>query len=279
MSSLSSAEKDVLAKIRHVCLDMDGTIYTGSDLFPFTVPFLQKMDELGIGYTFLTNNSSKSVDAYLQHLERMGVPAEREQVYTSSLATMDFLRHDYPDVKSIYVLGTPSLKQEFSGNGFHVVADGQSEPDAVIVGFDTTLVYEHLCEAAWWISQGKPYIATHPDFVCPTNLPTVLVDCGAVCACLQAATGRAPDAVPGKPDPRMLYGIMRRHGLGEREVAMVGDRVYTDVAMAVNAGSVGVLVLTGEATRDDAAAAKKKPEFVLESIEVLGQMLEAARAN
>lgn len=279
MTSLNAAEKDVLSKIRHVCLDMDGTIYTGSDLFPFTVPFLKKMDELGIGYTFLTNNSSKSVDAYLEHLERMGVPAVREQVYTSSLATMDFLRHDYPSVKTIYVLGTPSLKEEFSDNGFEVVTDGQTEPDAVIVGFDTTLVYNHLCEAAWWISQGKPYIATHPDFVCPTNQPTVLVDCGAVCACLQAATGRAPDAVPGKPDPRMLYGIMRRHELGAREVAMVGDRVYTDVAMAVNAGSVGVLVLTGEATRDDAASAEKKPEFVLESIKVLGQILEEARIN
>lgn len=228
-------ENAILSQIRHVCLDMDGTIYKGSELFPYTKDFLARLDSMGIGYTFLTNNSSKSVEAYLQHLQKMGIETTREKMYTSALATMDFLNNDYPDVTRIYVLGTPSLKREFEENGFTVMQNGEDEPQAVVVGFDTTLEYKHLCECAWWIAQDKPFIATHPDLVCPTNLPTVLVDCGAVCACLEAATGRKVDAVPGKPDPRMLEGIMRRHGLEPRQTMMVGDRIYTDVAMAANA--------------------------------------------
>jgi len=272
------AENAILKNIRHVCLDMDGTIYKGSDLFPYTKSFLARLDNMGIGYTFLTNNSSKSVEAYIEHLARMGVEADRERIYTSGLATMDFLRVDYPQVKRIFVLGTPSLKAEFERNEFQLVSGApDDEPDAVIVGFDTTLAYEPLCQCAWWIGQGKPFIATHPDLVCPTNQPTILVDCGAMCRMLEAATGRQLDAVPGKPDPRMLQGIMRRHGLNSNEVAMVGDRIYTDVAMAQNADAVGVLVLTGEATQADADAAPRKPDFVLESIQVLGEKLAAAR--
>lgn len=269
----------MLSQIKLVCLDMDGTIYKGSDLFPYTKDFLAKLDSLGIAYMFLTNNSSKSVEAYLDHLQKMGIETTREKMYTSALATMDFLNHDMPAAKRIYVLGTESLKKEFAANGFEVMQNGQDEPDAVVVGFDTELIYRHLCECAWWISQGKPFIATHPDLVCPTNLPTVLVDCGAVCACLEAATGRKVQAVPGKPDPRMLEGIMRRLGLEPQQTMMVGDRVYTDVAMAHNANAIGVLVLTGEATRADAEAADKAPHFVLESIEVLGQKLAAAQAS
>lgn len=277
MTITAEKEAQILSQIRHVCLDMDGTIYKGSDLFPYTKAFLTRMDALGIGYTFLTNNSSKSVDAYLQHLLKMGIETTRERMYTSSIATIDFMRLNYPDVRSVFILGTPSLKAEFTAHDFTVV-EGDAEPDAVIVGFDTGMTYDRLCQCAWWLEKGKPFIATHPDLTCPTNLPTVLVDCGAVCRMLEAATGRTLDAVPGKPDPKMLQGIMRRHGLKPHEVAMVGDRLYTDVAMARNAEAVGVLVLTGEATAADALAAEDKPDFIMESIEVLGQRLAESRA-
>ena len=274
----SSTETETLSQIRHVCLDMDGTIYKGSELFPYTPAFLALMDELGIGYTFLTNNSSKSVDAYVHHLEKMGIPTTRERMYTSSLATIDFMKLEYPQINRVYILGTPSLKEEFAAHGYTVV-EGEIEPDGVVVGFDTGLDYVRLCRTAWWIDQGKPWIATHPDNTCPTNLPTVLVDCGAVCACLEKATGRTPDAVPGKPDARMLQGILRREGLEPHQMAMVGDRLMTDIKLAENTGAVGVLVLTGEATAADADAAPRRPDFVLESIEVLGQKLREAQAG
>jgi NagD protein len=142
-----------------------------------------------------------------------------------------------------------------------------------------TLVYSRLCRAAWWISQGIPYIATNPDKVCPTNLPTVLVDCGSICKCLEHATGRQPDITLGKPDPNMLIGILQQKQLQPEEIAMVGDRIYTDIAMAQNAGAVGVLVLSGETTIEVANAAPNPPYVIAENIGELGDLLEQAQQN
>ncbi len=265
-----------LASIRHLALDMDGTIYKGGTLFDFTPAFLDRMKALGIGYTFLTNNSSRSRKDYLRHLDRMGIRATEEQIFTSTLSTLDYLREAFPHVRRLYVLGTPSLREEFVEAGFTVVT-GEQEPEAVVVGFDTTLAFGPLCKAAWWIRQGKPFIATHPDRICPTDLPTVLVDCGSICACLEKATGRTPVAVLGKPDRRMLTGILARHGLRPAELAMVGDRLYTDMVMARSAGAVGVLVLTGEATADEAANHPAPPDLVVPSLKELGDLMETAR--
>ncbi|MBP7746818.1 MAG: HAD-IIA family hydrolase [Phycisphaerae bacterium] len=267
---------DQLRSIRHVALDMDGTIYKDGTLFDFTPAFLATLARLGIGYTFLTNNSSKSCRDYLSHLLKLGIEATADQLYTSTLSTIDCLRREFPAVHRLFVLGTPSLQAEFAEAGFELLPDDE-EPQAVIVGFDTTLAFPRLCKAAWWIQRGKPFIATHPDRVCPTDQPTVLVDCGSVCACLQAATGQAPTTVLGKPDPRMLTGILARHALQPAQLAMVGDRLYTDMAMARRAGALGVLVLTGEATRDDATTCPEPPDLVLRSIEQLGELLVTAR--
>jgi NagD protein len=143
----------------------------------------------------------------------------------------------------------------------------------VVVAFDTQLSFTALCKAAWWITRGKPFIATHPDQTCPTNLPTVLVDCGALCACLTHATGVEPLAIPGKPNALMLQGIMKRHGLKPHEIVMVGDRLNTDVALAKNAGTMGVLVLTGASTRQDVERLGIQPDYVMESIEELGNRI------
>src|SRR5262249_47812906 len=118
---------------------------------------------------------------------------------------------------------------------------------------------------------------TNPDRVCPTDQPTVLVDCGALCAALQSATGRAPDAVLGKPDPAMLEGILRRHLLEPRSLAMVGDRLYTDMAMAHRVGALGVLVLTGETTAAQAADHSPAPDLVVSGLAELSEMLSSAR--
>jgi NagD protein len=273
--------KQALSTIRHVALDLDGTIYRGSTLFPTTLPFLDLLRQLGLGFTFLTNNPSKSTADYLEHLNRLGIHAAPEQLYTSTQATIEYLREERPDIKSIFALGTGSMCQEFSAAGFTLVPDSPStEPDAVIVGFDTTLTYARLCRAAWWISRGKPYVATNPDRVCPTDQPTVLVDCGSICACLQTATGRSPDAVLGKPDPGMIRGILHRHSLQPHQLAMVGDRLYTDMAMARRAGALGVLVLTGETTAAEAAAWPARPDcLVFEGLGEFGAQLKAARAE
>lgn len=271
--------KDRLRKLRHVALDMDGTIYMGRTLFPFTIPFLEKLDRLGIEYSFLTNNPSQSINDYIAKLHRMGVPCKDEQMYSTTTATIEYLKVNYPNAKRLFLLGTPSMIQQFEDAGYISCKDSANDvPDVVVAAFDKTLTYSRLCRCAWWISRGLPYLATNPDWVCPTDEPTILVDCGSICACLEGATGRRPDLVIGKPNKEFLLGILNRRGLKPEEAAVVGDRIYTDVQTALNAGSCGVLVLSGETTLETALAAKEPPTITCKDIEEFGNLLEEARS-
>ena len=270
--------KQRLAGIRHVALDMDGTIYMGNSLFPFTIPFLRRLREMGITYSFLTNNPSKSLDDYLLKLHKMGIEATEEEMYTTTVATIDYLKAHYPSARRLFLLGTPSMISQFEKAGYISTADSADDvPDVVISAFDMSLVYSRLCRAAWWIAQGLPYIATNPDRVCPTNERTVLVDCGSICRCLEHATGRRPDITLGKPDPNMLIGIEQQKQLQPEQIAMVGDRIYTDIEMARNAHAFGVLVLSGETTLEVAQAAPHQPDLIVENIGELGSLLALAR--
>ena len=168
--------------------------------------------------------------------------------------------------------------QEFLSANFELSVDDPDDvPDAVVVGFDMTLTYDRLCRAAWWIQQGRLYLATNPDFVCPTDQRTVLVDCGSICAMLEKATGRLPDKVLGKPDPEMIRGIMNRFSIASNQIAMVGDRLYTDILMAHRGGALGVLVLTGESSLQDAEGANPPPDIVVPSLAQLGDLLARIR--
>ena len=267
-----------LREIRHVALDLDGTIYRGGTLFETTAPFLELLRELQIGYTFLTNNPSKNTADYAAYLRRMGIGATTEDFYTSIQAAIEFLQSRHPAIRRLFLLGTASMGEAFRAAGFELVIDSPAaEPDAVVVGFDLALTYSRLCRAAWWISRGKAYFATNPDRVCPTDQPTVLVDCGAICAALESATGRSPAAVLGKPDPAMLRGILQRHQLEPKHLAMVGDRLYTDMAMAHRAGALGVLVLTGEATRQEGERQSPRPGLIVPTLAEFGERLREAR--
>ena len=281
--------KAKLAKIRHLALDMDGTIYLGSTLFPFTKKFLADMTEAGITYSFLTNNPSSSVSDYLKKLDKLGIEANEDNMYTTSLAAIDYIKSHYPEAKRLYILGTPSMTTQFEEAGFISCADDPDDvPDVLVVAFDKTMAYDRLCRASWWASQGIPYVATNPDRVCPTDQRTVLVDCGSICKCIEYATGRQPDVCVGKPDPNMLRGVFERYGYQPDEVAMVGDRIYTDTATAHNAGAFGVLVLSGETTLEVAekvaedARTNPAPEFfppdlIARDVKELGELLIEAR--
>ena len=266
-----------LRKLKHFALDMDGTIYLGTTLFSYTKAFLGGVKEMGLNYSFLTNNPSAGIADYLAKLAKLGIEATREEMYTTSIATIDYIKTHYPEAKRLFLLGTPSMIAEFEKAGFISTTDSAEDvPDVVVVAFDKTLQYDRLCRAAWWVSQNVPYIATNPDRVCPTDQPVVLVDCGSICECIAHATGRRPDITLGKPDPNMLSGILTRFGYEADEVAMVGDRIYTDIEMAHNAGAFGVLVLSGETTLEVCDAAPKQPHLVCDSIEVLGELVKEA---
>lgn len=267
-----------LRSLRHLALDLDGTLYRGSTLFPCTAPFLATLEHLGLGFTFFTNNSSRSRAAYVAKLRALGLPAEPHRVLISTDAAIAAIRSRWPAAHRLFALGTPSFQADLAAADFELVPDSPgSEPDLVLVAFDPSVTYSRLCRAAWWIRAGKPFVATNPDYTCPTDEPTVLVDCGSLCAALHAATGRHPDLVAGKPHPLMMQALLARENLAAGEVAMVGDRLMTDAAMARASGTLGITVLSGEATPADIARLADPADLVVRDVGELGRLLEQVR--
>lgn len=259
---------DQLRSVEGFLLDMDGTVYLGDRLFPFTVPFLDGLRSKGKKRLWLTNNCSKTPEEYVDKLKRMGVAAEPADIYTSGHATIAWLRANKPGAR-IFALATPSFERQLAEAGFLPV---QERPDFVLASFDLTLTYAKLRAACEFIMRGVPFLATHPDKVCPTEtLP--IPDCGAICAAISVATGAEPRCF-GKPRKEMAQGAMARLCTPPERTAMVGDRLSTDIQMAKTAGIASILVLTGEAKREDLAASPVQPDFVFES---LGELAEALR--
>lgn len=263
-----------LRNLKHLILDIDGTIYKGKTLFPYTMDFLDCLKENGITHSFLTNNASISAPAHVLKLKAMGLGVSNDEVYTAASSTIHYLKSNHSEWQNIFVLGTPSLVEQFESNGFNVISKySEVRPDALIVSFDTQLTYSSLCHAAWLAKEGIPYLATNPDWVCPTDETTVLIDCGSLCSCIEAATGRKPDKILGKPQPEMLNAVIESKGLNVDQVAIVGDRIYTDIQMAHSTGILSILVLSGETALHEVEEANLKPHIVIPSIKELGYLI------
>ena len=250
-------------------LDMDGTIYLGDKLFDCTLPFLNLLKEQGKRFLFLTNNSSKNRDVYVKKLAKMGIDVTPDDVFTSGEATTIYLRKLKADAR-IYLVGTPALEDEFRKAGF-ILTD--ESPDYVVLGFDTTLTYEKLWKLCDFVREGVPYIATHPDFNCPTETG-FMPDIGSFIACVRASTGRDPDIVVGKPNRIIADSVIEKYGVTREELCMVGDRLYTDIALGAQADIATVLVWSGESTPDDLAKTDVKPTFIFDD---LGGISDAIR--
>ena len=252
----------LLANVDCFLLDMDGTIYLGDQLLPKAKEFLQAVEASGRKYLFLTNNSSTSTERYLDKLKRLGVDSPAETVLTSGAATADYLNNAFPG-KSVYLVGTDALKAEFEGFGIRL---DYENPDLLVTAFDTTLDYKKLKDACHLAKSGIPYIATHPDFNCPLKDGDFLPDIGALTAYINASVSRLPDIVIGKPELEMIKAAERRTGCAAARMAMVGDRLYTDMAMARRHGLVSLLVLSGETTKEDLAQEKDPPQIVCDGV-------------
>ena len=255
-------------------LDMDGTIYLDQTLFSGTIPFLKCVRERGGRYLFLTNNSSKSVDAYLEKLDRMGIEAVREDFLTSVDALIADLA-SRPACRLCYAFGTDSFKVQLQEAGIPVTVRLEDEVDCLLVGFDTELTFRKLEDACILLNRGVDFIATNPDWVCPTWYGFV-PDCGSVCEMLYRATGRRPRVI-GKPQPAMARLAMARTGFAPEQALMVGDRLYTDIASGANAGIDTAFVLSGEGTRADLEVSEVQPTWVFDDISALHRAWEAER--
>ena len=245
-----------LDDVRCFLLDMDGTFYLGNQLIDGSLEFIDRVLSSGRNYMFLTNNSSHNAQFYVEKLARMGLKTDRGHVMTSGEATCEKLRELYPG-KRAFVLGNEFLLEEFAEAGVPV---DQRDPEIVVVGFDTSLDYRKMQDVCDFVRGGLPYIATHPDFNCPTETG-FMPDIGAIMAFIEASTGRRPDLIVGKPNIGIVEAVLRRTGLAVNQLAMVGDRLYTDIETGLRSGMLSILVMSGETTEEMLARSETVPDL------------------
>ncbi len=253
--------KGILSRVKCFLLDMDGTFYLGNQLLPGSLDFLEACAATGRRTLFLTNNSSKSAEQYVQKLKKMGVGERFLRVLTSGHAAATYALRTFPG-KRAFLLGNDTLKEELLELG---LAIDNEHPDYVLIAYDTTLDYEKMTRVCDLVRAGLPYIATHPDFNCPTETGFA-PDIGAIIAFIEASAGRRPDVILGKPYQGIVEEALRITGFRADELAMVGDRLYTDIATGVNFGMASILVLSGEATQEDLKSSPVQPHLTFDRL-------------
>ncbi len=259
-----------LLDCRLFLLDMDGTLYLGDEVFPGAVEFIRTLRQTGRQYIYLTNNSSRAGADYIPRLRRLGFPCEAENVFTSGMATALYLNQHDPG-KPVYLVGTRAFRGELERYGVPLT---EEDAEIVVVGFDTELVYEKLNRAVHFLRRGAKFLAANPDWVCPMPAGEVLPDCGSICALLTAASGAEPTYI-GKPNRSMVDVISAQTGVPNAQIACVGDRLYTDIAVAKNAGAVAVCVLSGESSEADIQHSDVRPDYVFRDVAALAEILRA----
>ncbi len=253
---------EALKQKRLFLLDMDGTIYLDNDLFDGTLDFLNYVKQSGGRYMFLTNNSSKSVNKYVEKLKGLGISATADDFLTSTDATIVELKKG--GFHKIYAFGTESFQEQLASEGLPITNTLDDDIDCLCMGYDTSLTYQKLEDACILLGRGVAYIATNPDWVCPTQYGFA-PDCGSVSEMLYRATKRRPKFI-GKPQPEMVNLALQKSGFKREDAVIFGDRLYTDIACGINAGISTVFVLSGEGTMEDVEESPQKPDYIFENI-------------
>lgn len=259
-----------LSQIRCFLLDMDGTFYLGGKVLPGALAFIDYLRASGREFLFLTNNSSKDALYYAEKLRGMGVACQPGDILTSGEATAIFLLREKRQ-PSVYLVGTPELERDFVSRGICLTDD---TPDFAVLGFDMTLTYAKIEGLCRHVRAGVPFVATHPDFNCPTE-KGYIPDCGSMIAMVRASTSVEPRVI-GKPNREIIEMALAKRPYPAERVAIVGDRLYTDIASGVQAGINSILVLSGETKQADLDKSTIRPDFVFDG---LGSLAEALRAG
>lgn len=267
MSNSVGASVSVCQDIKNIecyLLDMDGTIYLSDELIDGAKDFIIELKKQDKKYIFMTNNSSKSKKTYLEKLEKLGIPCTMENIFTSGEATAIHLKNS-KDNPNVFLLGTKDLEEEFISSGINLVNGTDEIPDFVVLGFDTTLTYEKIWKACDYIRDGVTYIATHPDLNCPLAGGKMMPDAGAMIKMIEGSTGATPYII-GKPNKAIVDIISENLGISKSKMAMVGDRLYTDIMLGKNSDITSILVLSGETTSTDVSNSEIEPCYIFDSV-------------
>ena len=261
LAKINEDKEGILSQIDCFALDMDGTVYLGERWIDGAQAFLERIEATGRSYLFVTNNSSKNAAVYVEKLARMGLSVGEEKIVTSGQATVYYLKQHFAG-KKVFLLGNELLREEFLQASIRLEDE---DPEVVVTAFDTSLTYEKMCRVCDFVRAGLPYLATHPDYNCPTE-DGFIPDAGAIHAFIHASAFRYPDRVIGKPNEDIINYLTTRVNTERGRIAMVGDRLYTDIAAGRNHGLKSVLVLSGEAGLEDAEASEVKPHLIFSSV-------------
>ena len=251
-------------------IDMDGTVYKGGIPIPGAVDFIESLKSHGIPFVFLTNNSAHRRTHYLEKLLRMGFDVTLDNVLTSTVATARFILSQRPGAR-VYPIAADDVIDDLKASGLDIV---DSDPDVVLLAFDRTITYEKINKGYRFIMEGAELIATHPDDLCPTE-DFYDVDIGPFIRMFEQMSGTSAIVI-GKPNRSMLEMAASEMDCDIDDIVMVGDRLYTDIRMAVDAGVVSVAVLSGETTEKDIAESPIKPTFVCNSVIDILSVMESA---
>ncbi|WP_421617467.1 TIGR01457 family HAD-type hydrolase [Brevibacillus sp. TJ4] len=238
-------------------LDLDGTIYRGNEIIPGVVEFLSALKQQQIPYLYLTNNASVTPQQVAERLQKMGVDAKADEVYTSAMATAQYLREQAGEGSKVYMIGEHGLREALLEAGFTISED---EPQYVVVGIDRSFTYEKLAVAARAVRNGAVLIATNGDAAVPTN-KGLYPGNGSLVAAVSVASGKAP-VVVGKPEPIIVRYALQKLGVSGEETIIVGDNLHTDIEAGAKSGLDSLLVLTGFSTADEAASSPVKPTYI-----------------
>lgn len=263
---------DELRRKKCFLLDMDGTIYLSNNLIEGAKDFIELLRNSKRDFYFFTNNSSKSSTDYVSKLSKLGIDISEKKVITSGEVTIDYIlkKKNNP---LVYLLGTPSLERQFLEKGIRLSKDKDDDIDFVVLAFDTSLEYKKLWDAHDLILRGVSYLATNPDYVCPLAGGKSMPDCGSMISLLKTSTGGKEPLVIGKPNTLMIDYVIEKTGMDKEDFTMMGDRLYTDIQTAINAGISNVLVLSGESTKEDLNMADQEPDLVIDSVKDLLEVL------
>lgn len=265
---MNEDRENLFSQVACFALDMDGTIYLGEQWIDGAQAFLERIEATGRNYVFVTNNSSKNASVYVEKLARMGLLVGEEKIVTSGQATIYYLQKHFPG-KKVFLLGNELLREEFAQAGIRLE---ENVPEVVVTAFDTSLDYQKMCRVCDFVRAGLPYLATHPDYNCPTE-NGFIPDAGAIHAFIHASAFRYPDRIIGKPNEDIIEYLTTRVNTERSRIAMVGDRLYTDIAAGRNHGLKSILVLSGEASMEDAERSEIKPHLLFSSVKEMIPLL------
>lgn len=249
---------------RGAVIDLDGTIYRGTEALPGAREAITTLRERGVSLLFFSNNPTKTPAEYVDRLADLGIDARPEEIVSAASVTTSYLAREHDDDR-LFVVGSSGLYAQLEDAGL-VLTDEVGAADVLVASYDRTFDYDRLTEALWVLDGGAAFVGTDPDVTVPQGDGPMVPGSGAIIGAIAGVAGRDPEIVVGKPSTEAIETAIDALDVPPEECLVIGDRLHTDIELGTRAGMTTALVLTGVTSRATLADAEPTPDYVLESI-------------